>query len=67
MKGPGKYDHLCTLVREQALAEAALILVLGGLHGDGFSVQANFNMSKALPKLLRSMADAIEKDVEAIQ
>ncbi len=38
--GPGKYDDLCTYVREQANAEAVILIVLGGNKGSGFSCQA---------------------------
>jgi hypothetical protein len=64
--GPGKYDAICTLAREQAEAEAALLLILGGNKGSGFSVQvqvqANMVLLRALPALLRDVADQIEKD-----
>lgn len=37
--GPGKYDDLCTYVREQAGAVFTLVAIFGGKRGDGFSVQ----------------------------
>jgi hypothetical protein len=37
--GPGKYDDLCTLVREKAKARAVIVIIIGGEHGEGFSVQ----------------------------
>jgi hypothetical protein len=60
--GPGKYDHVCTLAREQAKAEGALLIVFGGEYGDGFSMQAPMTTSKALPAILRMVADDIERD-----
>jgi hypothetical protein len=64
--GPGKYDAICTQAREQAEAEAALLVILGGNKGSGFSVQvqvhANMVLLRALPALLRDVADQIEKD-----
>ena len=37
--GKGKYDDLCTKVREDAHAVAALVIVIRGNKGDGFSLQ----------------------------
>jgi hypothetical protein len=37
--GAGKYDDLCTTVREASHAEAALVIVLNGDRGSGFSCQ----------------------------
>ena len=62
--GPGKYDKICTLVREHAQADLAVVIVIGGKHGPGFSVQSTLDGVGALarlPEMLRSMADDIEK------
>lgn len=62
--GPGKYDYLCTYVRESAQAEAVVVIVFGGNKGPGFSVQATTPTATAqLPKLLRMLADQIESDL----
>lgn len=37
--GPGKYDALCTYVREKAEAAGVILIVLGGNKGHGHSVQ----------------------------
>lgn len=61
--GPGKYDDLCTLVREGATADGAIVIVIGGARGNGFSVQlVHPDMVRALPDLLRAVADQIEDD-----
>jgi hypothetical protein len=39
MIGPGKYDDACTLVREMTDATCAVVVVIGGSKGSGFSVQ----------------------------
>lgn len=37
MKGPGKYDQLCTMVREEAGAEGgAIVIIFDGNQGSGF-------------------------------
>jgi hypothetical protein len=59
--GPGIYDALCTYVREQSQAEGAIVIVLGGELGSGFSVQITEEAAALnLPKLLREMAAEIE-------
>lgn len=61
--GPGKYDDLATLAREQAHAAGVILIVLGGDKGSGFAVQADPLTTLKLPDMLRHMADQIEKDV----
>lgn len=64
MNGPGKYDDLCTHVRELAEAEFVIVIVKGGKAGGGFSVQAADRRDLvAMPSVLRHVADEIEKDV----
>lgn len=62
--GPGKYDDLCTLVREKAEAAGAVIIVLGGNKGEGFSAQVPPVELFNLARVLRYMADEIERSVE---
>jgi hypothetical protein len=59
--GPGKYDDLATIVRENAGAAGAIVLVIDGCDGSGFSVQATAEITARLPRLLRYMADEIER------
>lgn len=60
--GPGKYDDLCTKVREEAKATAALVIILGGNKGRGFSVQTeDFLVVAKLPAILRNVANQIEE------
>jgi hypothetical protein len=62
--GPGKYDHLCTYVREHAHADGVLLIVLGGNLGNGYSCQsATEDLPKVLPGLLRQIASQIEADI----
>jgi hypothetical protein len=59
--GPGKYDDYCTRVREETDAHAAIVLVIGGKRGSGFSVQSEgYGLPAAvLAALLHQMADEI--------
>jgi hypothetical protein len=59
--GPGKYDDLATYVREKARASAVVVIVVEGVKGSGFSVQAQADVALALPVLLRRIADDIEE------
>jgi hypothetical protein len=61
--GPGKYDDLCTHVREKAKAQAAIVIVLNGERGSGFSMQAGLNETLGLPELLESIAAQIRGDL----
>lgn len=59
--GHGKYDDLCTYVREQAEAEGAIVIVFGGNKGPGFAVQSSLGVLLQMPALLRFVADEIER------
>lgn len=60
--GPGKFDSLCTYVREQAEAQAAVVLVVNGRLGNGFSVQAE----RELPLLvLAEMLETVARQMRA--
>lgn len=60
--GPGKYDHLATLVREAANADGVAVLVINGNLGSGFSVQVDEGLHLALPSLLRTIADSLDAE-----
>ncbi len=63
--GPGKYDDLCTMVLEQAAAEAAIVVVKNGRLGSGFSVQAHGAAITALglAEVLETVAAEIRASV----
>ena len=54
--GPGKYDDLCTMVREQAKASSAIVIVFDGDRGPGFSCQATGMVTLQLPLMLEQIA-----------
>lgn len=62
MIGPGKYDDLCTMVREKSGAKAVLVIVIDGDKGTGFSCQADLATVLILPEMLEYVADKIRKD-----
>lgn len=58
--GPGKYDDLCTLVRGISGGRAAMVIIVGGVDGSGFSVQSvGDNFTEKLPEVLETMAAEI--------
>lgn len=59
-EGPGKYDDVCTLVRETTKAQAAVVLVLNGDRGSGFSVQAHHEIER---QVLADLLELIVKEL----
>lgn len=69
MIGPGKYDDLCTYVREQAKAEAAIVIILNGEKGNGFSCQIDAKHRELpvllnVPEILRQTLAQMEADFQ---
>lgn len=62
MIGPGKYDELATQAREAAKARGVILILIEGDKGAGFAVQGDFELTLAIPSILRSIADQIEQD-----
>ena len=63
MIGPGKYDDETTAVMKATHAAGVILIVIGGDKGQGFSVQATPEVTRALPAMLRLIADQIETDI----
>ena len=66
MMGPGKHDDLCTYVREQlGLGETGGVMLIV-LHPtkelNGFSCQADFRTTMAMPEILEAVAQQIRED-----
>lgn len=67
--GPGKYDAVCQAALFETNADATILIVLNGQRGSGFSVTIrrageHFIVMSRLPKVLRDVADSIEKDIQ---
>lgn len=65
--GPGKYDDLCTYVRQKAGIDdesggGVLLIVVGGNKGPGFSCQADLGTMLQLPDLLELTAKQMRAD-----
>jgi hypothetical protein len=61
--GPGKYDDLASIVLQQAAADGVIVIVIGGAAGGGCSIQATPEIIAGLPRLLRTFAASIERDM----
>lgn len=64
MIGPGKYDDICTMAREQAKAKSVILIINDGCKGSGFSCQADISTLLTLPAALRGVADQIEANLK---
>ena len=66
--GPGKYDDLCTYVREQAKAEGAIVIVFNGSKGHGFSAQLPLPPSElsTIASIFRDVARQIDESAPRI-
>lgn len=62
----GKYDRIAKLALLTAEAEVAIVMIINGNNGNGFSVSLQpgrrppSEWEACLPKLLRRMADLME-------
>lgn len=63
MLGPGRYDSLCTQVREEAKAQGAIVIIINGERGSGVSCQADLQATLALPDVLEHMARQMRADM----
>lgn len=67
-RGPGKYPGVAEEVLKRTEAEAVLVLVIGGKHGNGAPMAVNaLKISEAQSKIrlagvMRVMADVIEAE-----
>jgi hypothetical protein len=62
MIGPGRYDDIATAVQAQTQARGVILIVVSGNRGEGFECHATMEVTQALPKMLRHIADQIEAD-----
>jgi hypothetical protein len=60
--GPGKYDDLCTKVRDETHAQGVILIVIQGDKGTGFSCQLPLDVAMRVPEILRDVAGQIEGD-----
>lgn len=62
MKGAGRYGRACSRARMNTEGRAVLLIVIGGQHGSGMSLQTvDETVVQGLPAILRNVANSIEK------
>ena len=62
-----RYDELCRYVLERSHARAAVVIIVDAPQGAGMSLREEFSVAGGeyhlrLPKVLRDIADEIERD-----
>lgn len=63
--GPGRYDDLCLAAMAAAGAHTAMLVIVGGVRGEGFSLNSTDRAAvHRLPAALRAIADSIEADLK---
>jgi len=62
MIGPGNYDAECTELRERLNADGAILVIVQGERGNGFSCQIPGYLISEMPTILRNVADAMEAE-----
>ncbi len=64
MMGPGKYDSVASAARHICVAEGVVLIVFNGLAGSGFQCQLPPKLAEEMPKILREVAEQIERDLQ---
>jgi hypothetical protein len=67
--GPSRYDPQSIVVIQATGARAVVVIVIGGVHGDGMSValqESEVHLLAHFPALLRKLADDIEGDARRL-
>jgi hypothetical protein len=70
MIGPGKYDPVCTVAREATKAEVAIVIIINGDKGSGFSAQGSNDAVitvELIVHLLDTMAAELRRDIERLR
>ncbi len=63
---PGKYNDLCTEIRERFKADGVLVLVINGSRGTGQSMQMTPAHMLAFLSALEGIKDAMAEDLRTI-
>jgi molybdopterin biosynthesis enzyme MoaB len=58
-KSMENYDDICANVRKDAQADGAIVIIVNGNQGSGFSCQGPEALTKELPNILEGLAKQI--------
>lgn len=68
MLGAGKYDDIATAAVQASRArDGVMLIVFNGYAGHGFSAQLSPEAMERTPKILRDVADQIDRDLQALK
>lgn len=65
---PAKYQDVCASLTEELEAECVMLIVVGGIRGEGFSVSArqgyvpDLHNGAGVARYLRSLADRVDRN-----
>lgn len=62
--GKGKYDDLCSEVRQKSGGSGAIVIIFEGTRGFGFSVQAAPEVIINIPNILDIVSSQIREDMK---
>jgi hypothetical protein len=66
MNGPGKYDNICTVARVAADADCAIVIIINGNHGSGFSVQCTEGLVLDIPSILEHVIKDMRSSINIL-
>lgn len=66
MIGKGRYDDELTGFIRRTKAQGAVLIVIGGRLGDGFSMKVDERFKEVAPSLLEMLAKAIRNDIQKV-
>jgi hypothetical protein len=67
MLGAGKYDDICSEIRNKTNAVGTILIVVNGNRGSGFSCQMPYEELAKLPDVLIDVAESIKQDIKKIR
>lgn len=63
--GPGKYDDVCAEVLLDTMAQCAIVIIVDGVKGSGFSMKTKDpRLLATLPDMLEVMAKQIRNNLK---
>ena len=65
--GGGPYDEVCELCRSLTTAEGAVVIILGGALGSGYSLTVPHDRISEIVPVLEEMLQTIMADIAADQ
>jgi len=58
------YEDVAAAVKAKTRAQGVVVIIFGGAKGSGAALDVTAEMAALMPKLLRDVADEIERDAK---